>query len=40
MEKKEYTPVEMEIIEFDTADIIVTSGKGYETDETELQNNQ
>ena len=31
MEKKEYTPVEMEIIEFDTADIIVTSDRD-ETD--------
>lgn len=37
MEKKEYTPVEIEIIKFNTADIIVTSGG--DGDETEFMPN-
>ena len=33
MEKKKYTSLEMEIIEFDTEDVIVTSGCGEIEDE-------
>ena len=33
MEKKKYTSLEMEIIEFDTEDVIVTSGCGGIEDE-------
>lgn len=35
MKKKEYTPVKMEIIEFEAEDIIATSIT-YEDDETKL----
>lgn len=38
MEKIEYIAPETEIVEFDMMDVIVTSGKALEEDETEEQN--
>ena len=34
MDKKKYTTPEMEIVEFEAEDIIVTSGENLEDDET------